>query len=152
MGHYVGNVKGQIHRKRPFEPTIFFESDQLKLNGPAAYIELISNVFLKKQEVKTWSRRGEIFLENYNKKLKYYVLYDDVRVEEKVVLADGRATIRKAFGEKLEGVVSEDKIILTGSPQVIQEKDTIKGNRITLKENNEVVEVDDSTSSFIIKD
>ena len=99
--------------------------------------------------------RGEIFLENYNKKLKYYALYDDVKVVEKIPVikkGESRKTFieRRAYAEKLEGFVKEGKIVLTGYPKVLQENDVIKGNVITLLKSNEVIEVDDSSSSFII--
>lgn len=47
--------------------------------------------------------------------------------------------------------MSENKIILTGYPKVYQLKDVIKGNRIILREDNEVVEVDDANTNFILK-
>src|SRR5690606_7602443 len=114
----------------------------------------LGNVELRKQEVTAQSKRGEIFLENYNKKLKYYVLYDDVKVSEKVKVpspSGPRSYVRRALSEKLEGIVAEDKVILTGYPRVFQEKDVIKGNRIILRENNEVVEVDDANTNFILR-
>ena len=43
------------------------------------------------------------------------------------------------------------KFYLTGSPRVIQGSDVIKGYKVTLRENLEMVEVDDSASSFTIK-
>ena len=98
------------------------------------------------------AEKAEIFLENFNKKLKYYVLYDDVRVVESIKKQDGTTVIRKAFGEKLEGYMREEKVVLTGSPKVVQGSDIITANQITLVENREVVEVDDSSSRLQIKE
>ena len=43
------------------------------------------------------------------------------------------------------------KILLSGAPRVEQGDDIIKGYQITLRENVEMVEVDDSQSSFSLK-
>lgn len=151
IARYLGQVDGKILRKRPYEENIYFKSDDLYSYQNQQRIDLFGNVFLEKQDLVSTGRRGEIFLENYNKRLKYFVLYDDVKLTEKLHLEGGRTLERKAFGEKLEGIMSEDKLILTGSPKVIQEKDIIKGNVIVLRENNEVVEVDDANSNFILR-
>lgn len=147
---YLNNVDGLIKRKRVYEDSISFKSRILELDMKTLKADLTHDVWLKKQNLTATSLRGEIFLENYNKKLKYFVLYDDVKVLEKVML-DGQLIYRKAFSEKLEGMPSESKIILTGYPKVYQQGDVIKGNRITLRENTEVVEVDDSNSKFKVE-
>jgi lipopolysaccharide export system protein LptA len=147
---YLGNVSGEIKRKRVYEDSLSFRSNELYLNMNTLKADLNHNVFMKKQNLTATSRRGEIFLENYNKKLKYFVLYDDVKVIEKVML-DGKFINRKAFSEKLEGLPSESKIILTGYPKVYQLNDVIKGNKIVLRENTEVVEVDDANSKFKVE-
>ncbi len=152
--HYIGNVDGKITRKRAYEPPILFSSREMFLDVPAGMANLEEDVTLIKQGVTAKSKRGEIFLENYNKKLKYYVLYDDVKVSEKVRVPGPtgmRTFTRRALSEKLEGIVAEDKIILTGYPKVYQERDVIKGNRIIIRENNEVVEVDDANTNFILR-
>ena len=59
--------------------------------------------------------------------------------------------IRRAFSEKLEGLARDNKLILTGYPKVFQLNDIIKGNVITLRGNNEVVEVDDANTHFKIQ-
>ena len=112
---------------------------------------LIGNVKLIKQGLTALSREGEIFMDNYNKKLKYYTLIDDVKLTEKVKLEDGSSFIRTAVAEKLDGLVAEEKNILTGFPKVFQQGDVITGNRITIRENNQVVEVDDANTDFILK-
>ena len=94
---------------------------------------------------------AEIFLENFNKKLKYYALYDDVRLEEKLRLDSGVYQTRRAFAEKLEAHQGTGKLILTGAPRVEQGSDIIKGYQITLRQAVEMIEVDDSQSSFKLK-
>ncbi|MBF0206649.1 MAG: hypothetical protein HQK53_07145 [Oligoflexia bacterium] len=164
--HYIGRVVGRIDRARPYEPGINFTCEQLNADANTLYVELLNNVYIKRENLEARSLRGEIFLENYNKKLKYYVLYDDVRVVDKIYPNNTGNTSnspggsggppqvfieRRAYSEKLEGIVKEEKIVLTGYPKLIQEKDIIKGNKITFYEKSEVVEVDDSSSSFILK-
>jgi len=148
---YEGNVMGHIKRKRPYEPDIFFSSDSIYLDLLLNQIRLEGKVGIKRQDVEATSRRGEIYLDNRNKKLKYYTLFDDVKVVEKLKIGEKDLIERKAFGEKLEGIISEDKLVLTGSPKVLQEEDVVKGNKIMLRENNDVIEVEDASSNFTVK-
>ena len=147
---YHGNVDGMIKRKRIYEENISFKTDLLTFNAPISLAEMKGNVSIKKENLDGYANRGEVYLENYNKKLKYYALYDDVRLQEKLV-NNGRPLVRKAFAEKLEGLIGEKKIILTGLPKVFQERDVIKGNRIIIRENIETVEVDDANTNLILK-
>ncbi len=147
---YKSNVNGLITRKRQYEENVSFTTDLLTLMGPKGEVDMRGNVTFKKDNLDAFANRGAVFLENYNKKLKYYSLSDDVRLQEKLVL-DGKPTTRKAFSEKLEGIISEKKIILTGLPKVFQEKDVIKGNRIIIRENIETVEVDDANTSITLE-
>lgn len=147
---YRGHVDGKIQRKKLYEESVKFQTDFLSYATLDNLIKLHGNVLIIKENSKARSLWGQIFLENYNKKLKYYALYDDVKLDERIV-SNGRELERKAFAEKLEGIVSEKKIILTGFPKVFQLKDVIKGNRITIRENVETVEVDDANTSIILK-
>jgi lipopolysaccharide export system protein LptA len=146
---YTGDVKGKIERQKAYEPPLHFSSDKLNVDLEEDIIEMLGNVSIEKQDLTATSLRGEIFLENYNKKLKYYALYDDVKVVERIRLG-GIIQERKAFAEKLEGLMSENLVVLTGYPKVFQGQDVIKGNRIVLRENNEVVEVEDANTNFIL--
>lgn len=149
--NFIGNVSGVIKRARDYESPVYFWADQINADLNKSYIELKKDVKLKRDNVTSTSLRGEIFMENYNKELKYYALYDDIVLLEKFLKPRGGVMERKAFGEKLDGLVSESKIILTGSPTVIQGEEVIRGNSITLFENNETVVVEDANSKFIIK-
>lgn len=147
---YRGNVNGSIKGQRVYEEGIRFNSNYAKSTIAKGVAELEGDVVIRKQGVTAFSRRGEIFLDNRNKKLKYFVLYDDVKVIEKVNAGE-KPFERRAYGEKLEGIASEEKLILTGYPKVYQLNDLIKGNRIIIRENTEVIEVDDSNSNFLLK-
>lgn len=149
---YHKNVVGFIERKRSYEGRTDFKSDFLAANLKIGRSDLKGNVYIQRDQLKAWGRRGEIYLDNFNKKLKYYVLFDNVIVKEKVQSETGSTFTREAFGEKLEGIVREDKMILTGLPRVYQLLDTIKGNIITLRRNSEIVEVDDSNTRFKIQE
>ncbi len=143
---YHGGVNGSIARKRSFEKPLIFESEELVLDKPEHKIELKRSVYLKKNSLEIWSKRGELFLENFNRKLKYYVLFDDVRLVETYRSQAGVSSQRKAFSEKLEGFAKQKKMILTGTPRVLQKGDEIRGYQITLYEQTGLIEVDDSIS------
>jgi lipopolysaccharide export system protein LptA len=149
---YHENVNGLIKRKRLYEESISFKTDLLTISGLQRLATMKGNVYFKKDNLDAYANRGEVYLENYNKKLKYYVLYDDVKLKEVLVNSKNAngPLVRKAFSEKLEGLISEKKIILTGLPKVFQERDVIKGNRIIIRENIESVEVDDANTNITL--
>lgn len=149
---YRDNVDGVVQRKRKFELPIFFKSDKLDFFELDMRADLLGNVEITKQQTVATSRRGEIFLENYNKKLKYFALYDDVVVVQDVIPEDGQPPFkRESFSEKLEGYPSENLVVLLGYPKVNQKQDVIKGNIIILRDNNETIEVDNANSNFRLK-
>jgi lipopolysaccharide transport protein LptA len=147
---YQKNVKGNIQRKRKYEENVSFTTDLLTLSMLRNQVEMKGNVTFKKGNLDASSNQGVVFLENYNKKLKYYSLSDDVRLHETLIMGS-KTVVRKAFSEKLEGLISEKKVILTGLPKVFQENDVIKGNRITIRENIETVEVDDANTNITLE-
>lgn len=147
---YQKHVKGNVQRRRVYEENVYFTTDLLTLNQVNSEVEMKGNVTFKKGNLDASSNQGSVFLENYNKKLKYYSLSDDVRLQETLIVA-GKPSIRKGFAEKLEGLISEKKVVLTGLPKVFQEKDVIKGNRIIIRENVETVEVDDANTNITLE-
>jgi lipopolysaccharide export system protein LptA len=150
--HYIGNVVGRLVRKKNYEEGVDFKSDEAKADLNQNYLELLNNVFLSRSNYWATSRRGEMFLENYNKKLKYFILYDDVVVKQSFKdAASGDLITRKAYGEKLEGFAADKSMVLTGFPRVIQGKEKIMGNVITMFQDNEVIEVDDAKANLLIK-
>ena len=149
---YYGGAKGSIKKKRVYEEGIDFSSEEITLNLVSGKVDLNREVTVQKQSLWASSSRGEIFLENFNKKLRYLALYDDVKLVEKVSPAsNGELLERRAFSEKLEFIASEGKIFLTGSPRVVQRNDIIRGNTITIRENNETVEVEDANTNFQLR-
>ena len=122
-------------------------ADDIEFSTLSNKLSARGNLWLTKKGLKINGRRGEIIWAKPNNKLKYFVIYDDVRIVEKVQLHQ-RSFERKAFCEKLEGLVDEGKIILTGYPKVFQLNDVVKGNRVILREDNEVIEVDDVNVHF----
>lgn len=143
-----GNVNGRIIKNRKYEMGLSFSSENVVLNSPESRLSLSNKVKLFRNNYYLQAQKAEVFLENFNKKLKYYELYDDVKLEESFKLSSGKIQKRRAYAEKLEAHQSSGKLILTGAPRVEQGKDVIRGYQITLRENVELVEVDDSQSSF----
>ena len=148
---FLGHVVGTLKRKRNYEGGLDFSAERMELNQLNSLLTLENNVKLDRNNYHLESQKGEIFLENFNKKLKYYVLYDDIKLVEKMQMPSGETQVRRAFAEKLEGHISQSKTVLSGAPRVEQGEDIIKGYQITLRENVEIVEVDDSQSSFRFK-
>ncbi len=148
---YKEKVSGEIKRRRKYESGIKFASDELSFYKNQQLITLNGSVKLNKDKIEMNALSGEIFMDNYNKKLKYYSLFDDVRIIEEVRLKNGKNIVRKAYAEKLEGIMGEKMIVLSGNPKVLQGDEYVKGNTIILRENNDVVEVDESTSRLIIE-
>lgn len=149
--NYRGSVDGKIERKRLYEAPVFLKADKMTFKMIEKMATLDGNVSIKKQGVTALSRSGEIFLENYNKKLKYFALYDDVIVKELVKPPGKKSFERKSYSEKLEGHNSEGKIVLLGYPKVYQHSDVLKGNIIILRENSETIEVDDANTNFKLR-
>ncbi|MEE2742392.1 MAG: LptA/OstA family protein, partial [Bdellovibrionota bacterium] len=137
-------------RKRVYEESVHFNSNNLNFNKKKLKAHLEGKVVFKYKKFKAKAQKGDIFLENYNNNLKYFTLYDDVKVKE-VLSLKGKEVIRKAYSERLEGFPGKSKVILTGYPKVIQEDDTIVGNKIILRWNNEVLEIIDANSSLKLK-
>ncbi len=145
------DVKGRIIRKHKYEGDMNFTSEYMMLKSLESLVKIEKKVKIDRNNYHLESGSAEIFLENFNKKLKYYVLYDDVKLEEKLVIPGKKPQLRKAYSEKLEGHQRSAKVILTGAPRVEQGEDIIQGYQITLRENVELVEVDDAQSSFNLK-
>ena len=147
---YRGNVTGKVKRKRVYEDSLSFRSNRLTFFSKKNLAKLDGQVSLKYRSFEGRAQRGDIFLENYNKDLNYFVLHDDVKVRE-VLRMKGKKIIRKAFSEKLEGYPKRSLIILTGYPKVLQGQDAIIGNKIILRWNNEVLEIIDANSNLKLK-
>jgi lipopolysaccharide export system protein LptA len=147
---FKGNVRGSMVRKKNYEGKLTFSSLEAEMNGVTSLAQLIGDVKMRREGYFITARKGDIFLENFNKSLKYFVFNDDVKVTETVKTPEG-ITQRKAFAERLEGYGREDKMVLSGAPRVEMGKDVVKGYRITLRQNIDVLEVDDAMSDMEVK-
>jgi lipopolysaccharide transport protein LptA len=149
---FFGDVKGVVKLRKRYLGSYSFFSQELLGMFKSSKIELNQDVKLTKGNLMISAQKSEIFLHNLNKNLKYYVFYDDVYVEQEVFDKGRNQKItRKAYSEQLEGFENGSKIVLTGAPKVIQGSDIIKGTKIILREEANLVEVDNSKSSIIYK-
>lgn len=150
LATFTGNVRGVMNRKKKYEGNMNFTSRELSLNSEKSLAHLEGNVTMTRPSYLITAGKADIFFENYNKSLKYFVLNDDVKVTETVNTA-GKITQRKSYAERLEGFGREQKMILSGAPRVEQGADVIKGYRITIRENADLIEVDDAMSDVQVK-
>jgi lipopolysaccharide export system protein LptA len=150
ISRFKGNVQGSMERKKKYEGKTIFSSQELLLDGAKSLANLVGNVQMKRQNYDITAGKADMYLENFNKSLKYFVLNDDVKVTEKLQTNEGLQE-RKAFAERLEGFGREQKMVLSGAPRVEMGKDVIKGYRITIRENVDLVEVDDALSDMQLK-
>ena len=148
--HFYEEVVGFIKRKRRFEDSLSFETAHLSIDEGASLMKLDKDVVFRQRSVEAKAREGHIFLKNYNKKLKYYSLNDDVRVKEVLKLSNGKTLVRKAFAEQLEGQMKMRQIVLSGFPKVMQSGSILTGNKIVLRESQKVIEIQDANSNFRI--
>ena len=79
---FQDKVSGHIVRKRIYEEKVYFSSDLLNFDLFTHIIDLIGRVTIKHQQITAEARKGEIHLKEYNKKLKYYALSDDVKLQQ----------------------------------------------------------------------
>jgi len=147
---FKGGVKGSLQRKKKYEGKMIFSSQQLDFDGVKSLANLEGGVSLSRQSYLITAGKADIFLENFNKSLKYFVFNDDVKVTETIDGPQGK-TYRKAFSERLEGFGREEKMVLSGAPRVENGEDVVKGYRITIREKMELIEVDDAISDVKVR-
>jgi lipopolysaccharide transport protein LptA len=150
LSHFKGQVKGKIIRKKAYEGGMDFTANELQMDGPKSLAHLTGDVFMKRESYRITAEKADIYLENFNKSLKYFVLNDDVKVVETVETPKG-VIQRRAFAERLEGFGRDQKMVLSGAPRVEQGDDVIKGYRITVRENVDLIEVEDAMSDMQMK-
>lgn len=146
--HFEGSVQGEIKRRRQYEGKTNFRSRELDFEQKKSQASLLGEVMVKRGNYLLTAGKADMFLENYNNSLKYFVMNDDVKLREKLQTSAGLTVERKAFAERLEGFGREQKMVLSGAPRVEQGEDVIKGYRITIRENAELIEVDDAMSDM----
>jgi len=150
FSHFKGHVQGSLQRKKKYEGKMTFSSNELQIDGIKSLAHLEGDVNLKRQSYLITAGKGDIYLENFNKSLKYFVFNDDVKVTETMQTPQG-TIFRKAFAERLEGFGREQKMVLSGAPKVEHGDDVVKGYRITIRENMDLIEVDDAMSDVKVK-
>lgn len=150
LSRFQGSVRGTMERKKKYEGKLTFKSSQMSLDGNKSLAQLEGDVHMKRDSYDITAGKADMYLENYNKSLKYFVLNDDVKVTEILQTPEGVQT-RRAFAERLEGFGREQKMVLSGAPRVEMNKDVIKGYRITIRENVDLIEVDDAMSDVQVK-
>jgi LPS export ABC transporter protein LptC len=150
ISRFQGDVKGSMQRKKKYEGKTTFSSMALLLEGDKSLAHLEGDVVMKRDNYVITSGKADMYLENYNKSLKYFVLNDDVKVTETLNTPQG-VTQRKAFAERLEGFGREQRMILSGAPRVETGSDVIKGYKITIRQNVDLIEVDDAMSDVQVK-
>ncbi|HLW56224.1 MAG TPA: LptA/OstA family protein [Bacteriovoracaceae bacterium] len=150
ISQFEGDVRGKVTPQKKYQPPMDFNSSYLKLNENKSQASLWGGVRIKRGNYLITGGNAELFFQNYNKNLKYFVLNDDVKVTETLRTPEGIVQ-RRSFSESLEGFGSDKKMVLSGAPRVEQGKDVIKGYRITIRENAELIEVDDAMSDVQVK-
>jgi lipopolysaccharide export system protein LptA len=149
-GHFQGGVNGTMERSKKYEGKMSFSAREIELDYLKSLAHLEGSVNLRRGNYHITSGKADIHLDNFNKSLKYFVLHDDVKVTETVSTPQG-VTQRKSFSDRLEGFGRENKMVLSGAPKVEQGTDVIKGYRITIRENADLIEVDDAMSDVQLK-
>ncbi len=144
------DVKGSLQRKKKYEGKMIFASQQLQLDGIKSLAHLDGDVKMSRDSYVITAGKADIYLENFNKSLKYFVFNDDVKVTETLRTPTG-TSLRKASSERLEGFGKEQKMVLSGAPKVEHGEDIVKGYRITIRENMDLIEVDDAMSDVQMK-
>lgn len=150
ISQFEGRVEGKLTPKKKLQVPMEFNAEFLKLNKNESRGDLWGGVRLNRGNYLITGGKAKLFFQNYNKNLKYFVLNDDVKVTETLRTPEGIVQ-RRSFSESLEGFGAEKKMILSGAPRVEQGKDVIKGYRITIRENAELIEVDDAMSDVQVK-
>lgn len=149
-GLFTTKVNGTFARFKKYEGKLFFWSELLEFKGMDSFVHLEDQVKVIRDNYTVTSGKADIYLENYNKSLKYFFLNDDVKVLEKLATPGG-VVERRSFSEQLEGFGQEEKMILSGAPRVETGNEVVKGYRITIRQKAELIEVDDAVSDMLMK-
>ncbi len=154
---FTGKIESILSPWQKFIPVLKLKAQQMEAFKKDSLLKVDGDVWLQRGQMEITARRGEVYLENQVKKLKYLVLNDDVKLIEKLPIAsqsDGANSAsgqnRQAYAERLEGF-PDQRFVLSGAPRVVQGQDIIKGYKITIKEKAESIEVEDAISDVKVK-
>ena len=157
---YTQGVEGEITFKRKYLAPVFFKAQEVQFKRQQMLVHLQDQVELAHKNVKVSAWQGEIYLANYHDGGAYYTLSHNVHLREtnppqknyKHGKTARKDVGRQAFAEQLEGWPREGKIVLTGLPKLMQDNSLIKGRKVTLYQDRELVEVEDATSGLKLND
>lgn len=144
-----GQVVGTVTPLRLLRKGTRFEAQEAEMWGPRSEVELRQQVVVDHEDFHVESKTAKLFLDHYQRELTYFSFTDDVSILQRM---PGGAPDRRAYAAFAEGIRSKGQLILTGAPTVLQGKDIIKGNRITLYQGSRLIEVDDAASSIIYEE
>jgi len=89
FSRFKGNVHGSMQRQKKYEGKMSFSSQQLQLEGLKSLAHLEGDVKMDRQSYLITSGNADIYLENYNKSLKYFVFNYDVKGTETFKTPEG---------------------------------------------------------------
>ncbi|ACD83007.1 Uncharacterized conserved protein [Methylacidiphilum infernorum V4] len=142
------NLFGQFPEENPPE----------LLTNPDATV-VTSNTFKLDQNIHQGFFSGNVITIANNFKMRsneMTVFFDESGSEIKRLIAKGEALLvqekRTAKAAQMEYIVAEDKLILTGNPEVIEEnKDHVTGNVITIFRNSNQMFVDGHSRVILLR-
>ncbi|QSR89706.1 hypothetical protein IT6_01855 [Methylacidiphilum caldifontis] len=142
------NLHGQFPEENPPE----------LLTNPDATV-VTSNTFKMDQNIHQGFFSGNVIAIANNFKMRsneMTVFFDENGSEIKKLIAKGEAILiqekRTAKAAQMEYIVAEDKLILTGNPEVIEEnKDHVTGNVITIFRNSNQMFVDGHSRVILLR-
>lgn len=112
-------------------PTVV-TSDQFKMDMAAKQGFFVGNVVVVGSDFKLKSRDMQVFFDE-NNKIKRMIARGNVETEQ---------PNRTTKSGQAEYLVAENKIILTETPQVLQDRNTVTGNIITIYRDSNRMDVD----------
>lgn len=123
------------------------ENERSKIRGDVAFlrrgeakVDFLGNVLISEENLKSESKRAEVFYGKQTKTLKYMVAYDDVIIRQE----NGRFT----QSQTAEFFAPTDTVVLTGFPSYFDGADTVNGDRMVLHRSTGVLEVTEANAAF----
>jgi lipopolysaccharide export system protein LptA len=146
---YEKSIRGKISfNNKSFSSPMLIQSEKLDYHINSGKMLLNENVKIDRENVRLKAQRGSIFLNNESKKVSYFELNDDVRFSETFIASNGISVLRTGLSQKLEGFGFDRKLVFSGFPKIKQLDDLIQGNKIVIREANELVEIINTNSKF----
>lgn len=112
-------------------PTVV-TSDVFKMDMPGKQGFFSGNVLVTGADFKLKAREMQVFFDD-NSKIKRMIARGSVEIEQ---------TDRQTKSGQAEYIIAENKLILTESPQVLQNRNTVTGNTITIYRDTNRMDVD----------